>query len=263
MELEKEQGLFALQNYGLGRVLFVGMDSTWRWRFKVGDTYHHRFWGQAIRWAVSEETLGTGNKFVRFGSQQPAYTRGQDVQVELRLEEEAGELPAGSPVAARIVRKGDGADKPEEVVATIPLTRKAAQPRAFDGIVRDLPEGDYEIELAIPGLDTQKLLPDSEPGANPATKPLRSPFAIRPTTSREFLDLEVNEELLRSLASLTDGKVYTPVDAAELIDTLEKKMVVHVDPPQDHPLYLGWWPLAVLLGLLTLEWLVRKSAGLP
>src|SRR5262249_30983897 len=61
-ERERDLGLIVRQNYGFGRVLFVGLDSTWRWRYKTGDTYHHRFWGQAIRWAASDKPLVAGNE---------------------------------------------------------------------------------------------------------------------------------------------------------------------------------------------------------
>ena len=46
---ERRNALIVRQNYGLGRVLYVGLDSTWRWRKGVGDLYHHRFWG---RWCA-------------------------------------------------------------------------------------------------------------------------------------------------------------------------------------------------------------------
>src|SRR5262249_40888804 len=48
---EREQPLIVRQNYGFGRVLYIALDSTWRWRYKVGDQHHHRFWGQVIHWA--------------------------------------------------------------------------------------------------------------------------------------------------------------------------------------------------------------------
>ncbi|HZY89917.1 MAG TPA: vWA domain-containing protein, partial [Gemmataceae bacterium] len=70
-ERERASALIARHNYGFGRVLYVGIDSTWRWRFKVGDTYHHRFWGQAIRWAAADKPLVTGNTYVRLGTPQP------------------------------------------------------------------------------------------------------------------------------------------------------------------------------------------------
>src|SRR6185369_1298157 len=59
-ERERRGAVVVRHNYGFGRVLYVGIDSTWRWRFRTGDTYHHRFWGQAIRWAASDKPLVTG-----------------------------------------------------------------------------------------------------------------------------------------------------------------------------------------------------------
>src|SRR5262249_60166206 len=52
---ERGNALFARQPYGFGRVLFIGLDSTWRWRYRTGDLYHHRLWGQVIRWAAAEK----------------------------------------------------------------------------------------------------------------------------------------------------------------------------------------------------------------
>ena len=69
---ERRNALIARQNYGLGRVLYVGIDSTWRWRKGVGDLYHHRFWGQVMRWAA-DRPLESGNQYVRFGASQPVY----------------------------------------------------------------------------------------------------------------------------------------------------------------------------------------------
>ena len=62
--------VLAAQPYGLGKVLWVGTDGTWRWRHRVGDAYHHRFWGQAVRWAASGK-LAAGNRLVRFGPSRP------------------------------------------------------------------------------------------------------------------------------------------------------------------------------------------------
>ena len=53
---DDDTGLFVQQNYGFGRVLFLGLDSTWRWRCRIGDTYHHRFWGPA-RWSAADKVL--------------------------------------------------------------------------------------------------------------------------------------------------------------------------------------------------------------
>lgn len=44
--------IIAYQQVGEGTVLYLGMDSTWRWRQNVGDRYFGRFWGQAIRFVA-------------------------------------------------------------------------------------------------------------------------------------------------------------------------------------------------------------------
>ena len=49
-ERERRELVVARHHYGFGRVLFVGVDSTWRWRFRADSLYHHRFWGQVVRW---------------------------------------------------------------------------------------------------------------------------------------------------------------------------------------------------------------------
>ena len=92
-EGQEKPGLIVRHNYGFGRVLYVGLESTWRWRFKAGDTYHHRFWGQAIRWAASDKPLLVGNEFLRFGPRKPAVPQGQEVEMVVRLRETAKKLP--------------------------------------------------------------------------------------------------------------------------------------------------------------------------
>src|SRR5262249_2409424 len=74
----EERGLFVQKNFGLGRVLWLGIDSTWRWRFHAEDLYHHRFWGQVVLWAASKDILPAGTTHVRFGSRQPVYSLGQE-----------------------------------------------------------------------------------------------------------------------------------------------------------------------------------------
>ena len=76
----------AAQPYGLGKVLWVGTDGTWRWRYRVGDAYHHRFWGQVVRWAAAGK-LAAGNRFVRFGPREPRVPEGEGVRIQARIVE--------------------------------------------------------------------------------------------------------------------------------------------------------------------------------
>lgn len=253
----RQRGLIVRQNYGFGRVLFVGLDSTWRWRFKVGDTYHHRFWGQVVRWAASDKPLVTGNETVRFGTREPVYAQGQEVEVVARLGESAPPLPPGSLAGARILR--DDGPRSENAVALVPLTRAEEQPRLLEGKIRDLPAGKYWIELAIPDLADHLLGPV---GGDGQPSKLRAAFTVTPRDNGEMIDLATNRPLLEEVAAKSGGKVYTPENASELAEVLKRQAVTR-EGLTERKLWQDWWTLGLFLCLLTAEWVARKWVGLP
>ncbi|HVS34902.1 MAG TPA: hypothetical protein VMS17_04930, partial [Gemmataceae bacterium] len=141
---ERRDALIVRQSYGLGRVLYVGLDSTWRWRKGVGDQYHHRFWGQVARWAA-DRPLQTGNRYLRFGSSEPLYRSGQDAEVTVRFNDVKDAEKAAPGAQAEVLRRGgDGA-----AVAVVEMKRKPAQPDALEAKVPNLPDGDYEVRLKM------------------------------------------------------------------------------------------------------------------
>jgi len=251
--LEKSQGIVITQGYGFGRVLFLGLDSTWRWRFREGDTYHHRFWGQLVRWAASDRILPAGNKYVRFGSRLPVYRQGQEAEVEVRLGEAAP--PPATKVGMRILRQlGEGK---EELVAVVPLNQQPQQAKVFAAKVSDLPAGKYRLEPDIPGVAGKRDEGDKSDRLDT--------FTVLPPENGEMTDLATNWELLKALAEHSGGTVLNEANAAQLVDLLGRRIVRRElrDEQrlwQDAPLV--WWLLAILLGFLTVEWLWRKAAGL-
>jgi hypothetical protein len=177
----RQQALFVRQNYGRGQVLFVGLDSTWRWRYRIGDTYHHRFWGQVIRWASSD--------YIRFGTDKPVYPEGQDVTIDLSLEDkETRELPREG-LRARVLRVGEAGDKDKQV-ALVPLTSIEGL-RVLKGRVRNLEPGQYKVDLDRPG-ETLKMRLGERP---PAT------FRVTPRDNKEMDHLECDEDLLWKLGT--------------------------------------------------------------
>lgn len=255
---EKDQALIVRQNYGFGRVLFVGLDSTWRWRYKVGDTYHHRFWSQLIHWAASDKPLVAGNEYVRFGTREPVYKKNQEVDLVVRLADEVTQLRPEALAGARILRVDD-AKATDHAVAVAPLTRKEAQPRVLEGKIRDLPPGQYAIELAIPELADKLHGPtgsDGQPGK------LRATFSVAPEDNEEMIELATNWPLLEELAAKSGGKVFTPDNTVELAALLNTQAVTR-ELREENRLWQDWTTLIVFLFLLTAEWVGRKLAGLP
>jgi hypothetical protein len=247
-------GIIVHQHYGFGKVVFLGLESTWRWRYRVGDHYHHRFWGQLMRWAVSDPFLPDGNRYVRFGSKAPAYRHDQEVELLARLGEETA-LPEAA--ALKVIRQREG--KPDEIAALVQLAPQSQRPRMLEGNVKQLPAGNYRLELDIPELkDKLADLKDQSAEAHG--------FTVTPPENGEQVDLATNWELLQSLAQTSGGQLFTAADADRLPELLasqvqRKETRTEERPWQDLP--LAGWILSVLILFLTLEWSLRKLAGLP
>ncbi len=253
--------VMARHNYGFGRVLYVGVDSTWRWRYKVGDKWHHKFWGQVAQWAASDRLLPAQNPAgtIRFGTREPAYRTGQEVEVLARGSDEVKKLGPNSLKGARVVRLADKDGGAETAVGLTPLTTPDGRPRDVAGKVRNLPPGQYAVELEIPDWADQL---QGAVGPDGRAAKLRSPFEVLPPDNEEVIELTADVQMLDDIASTSGGRVYQPHEVEELVRQLSAK-VATVDTRTEHPARKSWLTLAFVLILLGAEWGVRKWAGLP
>lgn len=248
-EEDPEVGVLVRHAYGAGRVVFVGLESTWRWRYRAGDAYHDPFWTQLVLWAAADGLLPAGDEHVRYGARAPEYVEGQEVEVAVRLGEELP--PAGpNPGHARLWRG-------ETVVAVVPLTPTPDRPRWLTGRVRGLPVGAYRITLDLPRY--RDRLPAGATGQGSAVR-------VVPAGRGELFDLASDEALLQTLAERSGGTLYSADEAVSVLDRLAARAPrrterIEARPWRDAPAV--WWALGLLLGLLTIEWVWRKRLGLP
>jgi len=249
---EREEALIVRHNYGFGRVIYVGLDSTWRWRYKQGDKYHHRFWSQLIRWAASDRALVAGNDFARFGVREAVYPGDREIELLVRLGDQARQTPANAAVSARLFRK-KGPGIADEAVGRLTLKPHPEIPGQFETVQSPLPPGDYEMEVSIPGID-DKLV-------DPAGRPLRAQFQVLPTETGEMLNLAANWVQMKELADKSGGISVALEKANDVIDKLKARTASR-EVTVDTRLATSWWLLLPLIGLLSIEWLIRKWVGL-
>ncbi len=57
--------LLVSHNYGAGRVLAFGGDTTWHWWMRGFETAHKRFWRQIVLWLARKDQAMEGNVWVR------------------------------------------------------------------------------------------------------------------------------------------------------------------------------------------------------
>jgi hypothetical protein len=246
-----DNALAVLQNYGLGRVMFLGVDSTWRWRYRIGDTYHHRFWSQIIRLAASDKPQ------TRFGTRAPVYAQGENVEVFVRLDAETiRSWPGQIEIEARILRLG-GPGKEETPAAVVRLSGEARQ-QMLERQIANLPPGNYAVELSVADPQLRERLL----GRMPAKDRSRAAFTVTAADSSEKIQLAANWDLLHEIADKSGGRFLKIEEAGDLLQLLAPQ-VDESSRPTEHKLWQSWTTLVLVLLLLTVEWVGRKLAGLP
>ncbi|MDA1162243.1 MAG: hypothetical protein O3B13_03990 [Planctomycetota bacterium] len=242
---ERENAMIVHQYYGFGQVLWVGIDSTWRWRHRVGDKYHHRFWAQLARWAARNKA-SAGNEFVRMLLQSSQLEVGDDAVFEVRWQKRFLDLNPQLKAALEIYRESEGSSaKP---FSRIELSPVEGSPLLFQARAVGLPSGTWTAKLAVTD-------------ANLGSEVRTSLYVSDPLTG-ELSDLSANRDLLTRLAEASGGQLLLP-DEVHRIDELLKPPEEASQSREETTLWDHWIFMLLFFALLTTEWVVRKLNGLP
>jgi hypothetical protein len=156
------------------------------------------------------------------------------VQLRVRFLDETVAPKGEDGVTAHVERQGHG-ERPIE------LKRVPGHRDIFEAVFSQSEDGGYRVRLTSPLLESPPTIE----------------FTVVPPPG-ELDRVQMNEPELRQVAQTTGGE-YLPLGRAEeLFDDLPpgRKVALHTDPPL--ALWNTWPVLSVFLGLLTLEWIVRK-----
>ena len=245
---EAKNAILVSQQVGNGKVAMMLTDRTWRLREGVGDIYHHRFWGQLVRWGAGPN-LRSGTSSVRLGTDNLSYTGDDRIQITARLLDIEKNPVRDESLKAEVWRDG-------EKLTTVQMSYlegspglHGAQAGPFSG------SGDYQIKLV--GKKAAELLEaDGEGGVSTA---FRVVGAMSPV---ELSETTLNRPLLNTLADLSGGRVVAPEDAQQLAGLFltgeETREELRETRLWDH-----WILLALFCALLTSEWGIRRGSGLP
>ena len=216
---------------------FAG-DSTWRWWMHGYESAFKRFWRQVVLWLARKDQAQEGSVWIQLAQRRLAPSR--------RLEFTVGaNSPTGEPIAdaaykAEIVLP-DGTRRP------LPLVRQDDQ---MAGSFHDtqLP-GDYAIEVTA-------TLKDQLLGT------ARARFLVF-QQDLELDNASADAPTLESLAAMTGGKSLAPEQLPELIKRLtEETQHLEVQQETKKTFWDTWAFFLTVVGLLGLEWYLRKRWGL-
>ena len=233
------------QYYGFGQVLWIGIDSTWRWRHRVGDKYHHRFWGQLARWAA-ENKASAGNEFVRLSLDKSQIDVGEDGIVRTRWQKSFLDLNPDMKAFVEIRRQPDDGGVPFAKIEMIPVD---GQPLSMQARLAGLPVGSWQVKLVAEG-------------ANLGADDLSTALYVHDSQTTELSDLAANRDLLSQIAEASGGELLTP-DRIQRIVELLKPPDEETEAREETTLWDHWIVLVAFFVLLTTEWTIRKLNGLP
>lgn len=227
--------LMAQQFYGQGRSLYLGSAEVWRLR-AVSDADYDRFWIKTLR----EVGQGRSKRGTRRGVLLPESRKlllGQTARIRARLLDAQFQPLELDEVALRVV---DPAGKP--VLPAPKLRKDPARPGEFAGDFRASVVGVYRIELPIPESSYQ----------------LQEELVVA-LPKLEDQDVRQNVTLLRDLVRETGGE-YLPIEqaAAKLPELLPPRGEPFMIDERLQTLWDRGWVMYLLVGLLSLEWLLRK-----
>ena len=228
--------LLAIRNAGLGKVLFMGTDSAWRWRRGVEDKFHYRFWSQVARWMAHKRHLAE-KEGIRLSFSPETPKVGDRIFLQATVLDKAGFPLENGDVKGEFLYPKSGEE-------TLKLNEIEGGWGVYSTEFSAKEGGDYKIKIEAPDHD-RKL----------ETKIIVS------MPKREKLGRPVNRPILNEIASITGGESANIDDLEEII----KKIAVLPEPkPVELRTLLWsnpWWGGFILLLLIT-YWTGRKLVGL-
>lgn len=253
-------------DYGFGQVVWMGIDSTWRWRRRIGDEVHYRFWGPLTRWAARNKSAA-GNDNVRMSLSDVVIDESESIEALVRWNPKL--VPQLTGVSVEIVAtfvapdssgaKVNPGDRAKAVDSKTP-----AAPVEHITVLKPVPDAPERFTARLPRLSAGAWMLQlrTTGGKFQLQDKIQCEVLVRKQMSQELSNVSCNREFLTQLADQTDGAVVEPFEAERLVSLIEPK-----DQPQEklqeRTLWDHWIVLLLFFVLLTSEWVLRKLNGLP
>jgi len=232
------------QDYGFGQIVWLGLDSTWRWRRRAGDEWHYKFWGQLIRWAARSKAAA-GNNSIRMSVSDVIVDETESPEVVVRWDRRL--LPQVMNAAIYVIAEQPGSEIPPVITRLQP---SSDTPERSSARLPKLTRGNWNLQLKV-----ENTTVDIPPN-------VQTELIVRPQVSAELADVSCNRTLLKQLAEQSGGELIEPWDVARITQLLQP-----VDQPQqkllERSLWDHWLLIVLFCTLLMAEWIVRRINGLP
>jgi hypothetical protein len=238
--------------YGAGRVFFQASGEMWRLR-AVDESLFEQYYTKLIRWTSQGRLLRDSSRGVLLLDKDRCLL-GDPVTVQAILTDAQHQPLLDETVTASLVLP-DGQRKDLELQQLIDGSREGMYSAQFIALM----EGDYRIELGLPGGSADEMM----------SRELRVKIP-----SLEIEDPRRNDPLLTEVAQLSNGKYFVGLESArgsseddksglpQLVSMRDQQTTLPGTPDVDFDEQLMGWLLTLIAGALCLEWLFRRLSRL-
>jgi hypothetical protein len=234
--------LVSWQRYGTGKCMMMASDRLWLLRFKTGDKYHWRVWSQCIQFLTLSRLMGEHQR-IRLETDRTTYPVGGQVMLYAHLLDDGFEAitQPGFEVEVSALDADGAGTAPQRVT----LRPDASNPGLYEGYFSPPLPGGYRVE------------------SNPNDQPLSNTTEFQVADLKpEMANTDMQIEHLRQIADLSGGDCLSVLQFQNLTALLNREP--HTTKVlTEHPLWGSGLLVSLLVGLVGLEWILRRKYDLP
>lgn len=243
---EGARPLMVTGRYGAGNTAYIGFNGTWRWRQMGREAeFFDKFWVKLVRY-LADARSSKGRRYGSLETDKDRYEVGDKVAITARLRNAAYEPLKADQVEATL-RTEDGAP------ISVMLRPVMNQPGTFEGHTAARRTGVQTLTVDIPSAEGIKPTVDDKN------------FTVE-LPQVEMNQQWLNKPLLTQLAEQTGGKYFELNELDQLAAAVPDQTEKIVERGPSTPVWdlpavvnLRTGLLFVLVGLLSVEWALRKK----
>ncbi len=232
--------LIATQIYGRGRSLYMGFDSTWRWRYVQDAYYYDKFWSNVIDYLAAYRLE---NKRIRLTVPGERFAQGTAVTVKAEVYDAQYKPLGASTYTVRLINTVTKAQHE--------LVLKHDQKQTKDNRVSPL----YSAEVKLSEVGEFALTGPNDPD-DPEGKNVIGKVITVTLPQEEFIRPEADPEALATLGGADHALgIEEAYDLARRVG--DKPRIVTTTTSRD--LWSVWLAMVLLCTALLVEWIGRKK----
>lgn len=227
--------ILAQQYFGNGQVVFLASDEVWRWRLNTQDKHYARFWGQLVYQLGLPHLLGENSQ-----------------RVQMALDRSEAVLGRPGKLFVRLLDKNFSPRTDPRVQATLKCLDAKDNRNVQKLVLLPVDKGVYQTHLE-----------HNRPGRFEVTvnnpEPATFSYRVQLPPQHELEESGMAEAPLRQAAQVSGGRFYREEDLHRMAEQIRPQAASFSwrDTLDLSPLLL-----VLFVGLITVEWVLRKLSDL-